>query len=194
MALSNRDRTLIVGLGAGLFGFAGWFFWLSPTAAAIDHQQQRIQELDQTLTMLTKRQALLAATSHEITSNPDAVKLLTLGAPATSDIQNLLASLDAMATTGGLRLASVQPSNSADHPTEVTLTVSVTGTFSAVRAFVGAVEQNVRPLVIQALSLASGASGSGSTLVTATINLGATTASAPVAQRVSGGGGAGAKR
>lgn len=172
MAQSNRDQGLIILLGVAAALAATWFFWLSPTQQAIIDSASQITQFQNQQTTLTQRIALVDSTAKDIAATSDAQKLLALAAPTGSSMDNLLASLNTMAVSSSVGLSSVQPQQtSTAGQSAMTVTVSVTGTFSAIQSFVAALEKNIRPITILNLSLASGGTTAGSNLITATLNL-----------------------
>ena len=171
MALANRDQGLLIGLMAVVLAVAAWFFWLAPTANAIAQANSQLATLDQQKSTIAARLALLTATNTDLANQPEAVKLLQLAIPATGGVPDLLTSIDAMATASGVSLTSIQPSTASDQPTQLALTVNCTGSFTAIQAMVSALEQTIRPLTIQTVSLTSSATAAGSTTITAALSL-----------------------
>lgn len=169
--MTNRDQGLLIGVGTLAIGAAGWFFWLSPAALAVGQANRQLGELDQQKTTLAARLAFVDATARDLAANADALKLLTLAAPTTGGLENLLSSFDGMAAASGVTLASFQPATASDQPAQLTLTVSASGSFTALQAFVASIEQNVRPLTIQTLSLASAIGANGAAVVTGSFSI-----------------------
>lgn len=173
MALANRDQSLLWLLIALLVSAGAWFAWLTPTATAISKAMSEAQRLDQEKQLLTSRVAFLNATASDLASRQEDRRLVELAAPADGGIEELVAMVDAMATSSGLVLASLQPQNGVDNGNQLVVNLNVTGTFTAVQAFVKALEQSERPITVQSLSLASSSSFEGSTLVTGSFTVSA---------------------
>ncbi len=169
--MTSRDQGLLIGVGTLAVGAAAWFFWLSPAALGIQQANSQLSQLDSQKATLAARLAFVDATARDLAASSDAVTLLKLAAPSTGGLENLLASFDGMAAASGVTLASFQPASASDQPTQLTLTVSASGSFAAIQAFVAAIEHNVRPLTIQTLSLASATGPSGATVVTGSFSI-----------------------
>lgn len=169
--MSVRDQGLLIGLATIAIGSVAWFLWLNPMALDIKQADSQLATLDGQKESLAARLALIDATSRDLANNPDAARLLNLAAPTTGGMENLLVSFDTMATASGINLVSLQPASASDQPTQLTLTVSVSGSFTGIQAFVAAIERNIRPLAIQMLSLSSAASATGDPILAASFTL-----------------------
>ena len=189
MQLNKRDQVLIVLLGVVLACGAIWYFWLAPTTQTITADVQKISSLGTDQASLQQRLNFIDVTSKDLAKNTDAQKLISLAAPSGSGMDNMLASLNAMAVTSGVSLMSVQPQATTTQPNQLDVSVSISGTFSAIEAFVGALEKNERPISIQSMSLSSAATTDGSTLIAATLNLVTVQASAAKSATASTAGG-----
>jgi Tfp pilus assembly protein PilO len=173
MTISNRDLPLLVIFGALLVSLGAWFWWLTPTATALKTGMAQAQTLGQQETVLSQRKALLANVSQQLSSNEDAARLIQLAAPQDQSMDALLVSFAAMAEQSGVTLASVQPQAAGQVPQELMTVIGVNGTFGGIQAFVQAIERNLRPLTIHSLTLTGGTSAAGSTIVNATLTVGA---------------------
>lgn len=171
MAVSSRDQSLVWLLGAAVIGAAAWFVWLSPTARSLAATQASLQTLGATKQQLQERLAFLTQVAADRTDHAAAERLLTLAAPTGYDFPSLVASLDAMAASTGVTLSSMQPQVTTTSQGTFPVTVSSTGTFSALRSFVAAVEANLRPYTVTTLSVASSSTALGSTVVSGTLTL-----------------------
>lgn len=173
MTLNNRDQALLWVLVALLATSAGWFLWLSPTASSLSAVHADVSRLEAERLRLTARLTYLDSAARDIIARPDDLRLVTLAAPADGGMDELVASLDAMAISAGVSLTSIQPQATTDQPTALTLSLGVTGTYPAVRTFISALEQNERPLTIHSLSLSHNSTFEGSTLITGTLTVSA---------------------
>lgn len=186
MALTNRDQALMWVLASLLVAAGAWFAWLTPTAQGIGQSLSAVQQLDQEKQLLTSRIAFLDATARDLTARADDRRLVELAAPADGGIDELVATFDAMATSSGVVLASLQPQSGTLVDNQLLLSLNVSGTFGAIQAFVKALERSERPLQLHTLALSSGSSFEGSTLVTATLTVGALTGPAATPPAVGG--------
>ena len=187
MSLNKRDQSLLMVVGVILACATIWYFWLSPTAQSITSASQKIVTLQNNQTTLQQRITFIDATSKDLVNNPDGLKLMTLAAPSNSGINDLISSFDSMAAASGVNLTSIQPQSSTTQTTKLDLTVNVSGTYSAVQTFVGAIEKNERPIIIKTMSLSGAANTGGITLVSATLNLSVVQASVTSVSSVAGG-------
>ncbi len=173
MAINNRDLPLVAIFGALLVCVGAWFLWLAPTSVALKSGTVQAEVLSQRETVLMQRKALLASVTQALVSNQDAAQLIQLAAPQDQSMDALLVSFDAMAAQSGVTLASVQPQTAGQVPQELITTIGVNGTYGGIQAFVQAIERNLRPLTIHSLTLTGGTSAAGSTIVNATLTVGA---------------------
>jgi Tfp pilus assembly protein PilO len=171
VAVSSRDQSLVWLFGTVVVGVVGWFFWLSPTARALQASQASVQSLTTTRQQLQSRLAFLTQVAAERSDHADAERLLTLAAPISYDFPSLVASLDAIASGSGVTLSSIQPQVGPTSQATFPATVSLSGTFSAIRSFVAAVEANIRPYTVTTLNVASSSTALGSTVVSGSLTL-----------------------
>jgi|GEM_PF-6867094 len=188
MAANSRDQALVIVLGAGLAVAAGWFLWLSPTADSMKAATTQVQSITAEQATVSQRIAFIDATAKDLTANGAAQNLLQLAAPATPEMNNLVASVNAIAVGNGATLTSIQPQTAtAQSAGQLTVSIGVTGTYQAIQGVIAGLETNERPISIQTLSLAAGSSAGNTTLVTATITFTTLTVSASTATAAQGG-------
>lgn len=130
------------------------------TAAARTADLEAIQAQQQEISVLAQQLASRAADLDR----------LTLAVPSTSRNEELLVSLEHMASTSGVVLSTVQPTaTAASSGSEVTVTLR--GSYSGVAAFIELLDKNLRPVKIVDLSLTGSSDVVGASLVDATMTV-----------------------
>lgn len=163
----NR-RTLLAIVGGTLaVVLLWWFAILSPKRSATstaraeaDAAVARGQELEQTLARLRE----LDRNRPQIEAD---LRALNAAIPATPDLATFILSANEIAASSGVDFLSIAPSppaaaTTAGAPTSVALAIQVKGDFFAVVDYLNRLEDLERIVVVDDISLASGAGSSGS--------------------------------
>ena len=169
----NR-RSLLIGVGAGLAVLLIWYFLLwSPRGSAIDDAKGRQQtaadqadELEARLNQLRDAQRNEAATRAQIAQLQEAI-------PDEANLAQFILDTNDAATRSGIDFLSISPTPPAAAttvdpntgapppgvPSEIALGVSITGGYFQVLDFVNRLTDLTRIVVIDGITVSSGAGG-----------------------------------
>ncbi len=125
----------------------------------------KAQEVTDAQTKLNNLNSL----KSEFAKYQEQVKLLSVAAPSTAEMPEILTQLNTIAAKSGMVLGSVQPTT-AQNSGAVSVNVSASGNFGACQSFLSNLEKNVRIVTVKSMNLTSSSAGE-SDLITANFSL-----------------------
>ncbi|MBI4032327.1 type 4a pilus biogenesis protein PilO [Candidatus Berkelbacteria bacterium] len=121
------------------------------------------------LALEAQRQEILAL-NQQLDDRAGDLARLALAVPGAANMEELLVSLETIASTSGVVLASVQPvANAGAKGSEASVTLR--GSYSGVKLFLELLAKNLRPVKVTELTLAGSSDVAGASLVDVTLTL-----------------------
>lgn len=169
---TNATLWLLLGV-AGALGT--WQLYTAPQLQGLRQIRLSTAALAADKQAYELRLAEVAALDRRLVAQQPVLDQLALAVPDKPAVDELLVSLGAMASSSGIVLGTVQPS---EQGTEEGITVSLTarGSYAGIRLFLEALDSNLRPIKVTELGLAAASNVDGASLVNATVQLVAATA------------------
>lgn len=93
------------------------------------------------------------------------VSMLSVVAPTTDQLPEILVQIETMAKKSGLEVSSIQP-DKASSSSQTDVNLSVKGSFAATLSFLQNLEKNIRPAQVKSLTINSGKLGQSTSLTT----------------------------
>lgn len=148
------------GLGAVVIGY----FYTLPQITALKEVRTTVQARAADVAALDVQAQELLATKQLLDQRSAELERLALAVPNTNGIDDLLVTLESIASTSGVVLASVQPVVTAGTKGSEAA-VTLRGSYSGVRLFLEQLAKNLRPIKITELSIAGSSDVAGASLV-----------------------------
>lgn len=154
---------LLIIFGVGYFVIPSYVAEVKDLNLEVAVTKQKIQLTEQKLQDLQYLKGQFEA-------NKDLVNLLNLAIPDGVQLPETLVSLDALAKDSGLEITSIQP-KAASSGGDKTISLSVTGSYDALKSFLVKMENNLRPMNASTISVNKSTTVSSGSFISASLSL-----------------------
>jgi len=164
--MRDKRGPLIAGIASVLVAVLAMFFLVLPKMHAVTEAQKTLDEARSQQSTLQTQLNLLKADQQQAPTFRRAIHKVQNQLPPTADLPGLILLLQNAADQSGVDLASVTPGNPSPNAQGVSVigtTISVTGTYFALDAFLFRLETFPRAAKVTGISMAPSTSGSSST-------------------------------
>lgn len=165
----------ILWLTLGLVGvLVVGYFYVRPTLDELKAARAASAAAGRDLEALNTKISQIQSLNAQLDSNKDAVDKLNLAVPDQAAFDELLVTLNAIASKSGIRLVSLQPTGD-----KAIANATVEGSYSGIRSFVDNMHKNLRPINVSRLELRGGSNVANASLITVSMTLDPATAQLP---------------
>lgn len=168
--LQQKTNGMLWALLGLVVTFALGYFYVLPQVSTLRETRLATEALAADVTGLQAAMSEVQALDQSVAQRSAIVDQLNLAVPSSAAVDELIVSLETIASSAGVVLPTVQPATSTDGSV-VPLTVTVRGSYSGVRLFLELLEQNLRPIRVTTLTMSTTSDVSGASLVTTTLTL-----------------------
>ncbi|MCL5795162.1 MAG: type 4a pilus biogenesis protein PilO [Patescibacteria group bacterium] len=163
--MNKNNIITIICLAAILL--VGWFL-LVPSVENLKNASLKVAAKDNEINAINKKVNDLNTLKSEFNNFQDEVNILSVAAPSTDQMPEILIQLQALAQKSGLEINSIQPNTASTKSLAVNL--GVKGGFPNMLIFLQNLEKNIRIMQVKTVNLASTQKDNQTTL-TATFGL-----------------------